>query len=139
MIEEEAYVAEVSDGAVWVEKNRVTGCSGCSEPCASALTSQFFAAKQSRLRVASNIELNPGDKVLLGIDDNSLVGVSLVIYLLPLFGFFCVALVGKYLFGSDLAAALGGLSGLGLSFAGYKYLKLFERQSCQPVILRKLN
>ncbi len=139
MIEEEVYVAEVEDGAVWVVKNPSSGCSGCSESCPSSIASGFFAEKQFRLRVASNFPLHRGDKVLLGIQDDRLARVSLGIYLLPLFGFFIGAITGEHLFGSDLVGVLGGLSGLGFCLAGIKCFKLFDRESCQPVVLRKIN
>jgi len=138
MIEEEVYVAEVEEGAVWVEKTPTAGCSGCATPCASSLASGLFAKKQFRLRVVSNFPLHRGDKILLGIQDNRLARMSLGIYLLPLFSFFIGAIAGERLFSTDLAGVLGGLSGLGLCLAGFKFFKLFERDNCQPVVLRKI-
>jgi positive regulator of sigma E activity len=139
MIEEEAFVAEVEEGAVWVVKSRSSGCSGCSEPCPSSLSSRFFVEKQFRLRVSSNFPLQRGDKILLGIEDECLARVSFGIYLLPLLSFFLSAMAGVHFFGSDMAGVLGGLSGLGLCLAGFKYFKLFERYNCHPVVLRKIN
>ena len=138
MIEEEVYVSEVEDGAVWVEKTPSTGCSGCPAPCTSSLASGLFTKKQFRLRVASNFPLNRGDKVLLGIQHDRLALISLGIYLLPLFSFFIGAITGERIFSTDLAGVLGGLSGLGFCLVGFKYFKLFERESYKPVILRKI-
>jgi sigma-E factor negative regulatory protein RseC len=139
MIEEEATVAEVGDGVVWIVRNRGSGCSACSESCPSSITSGFFPLKLFRLRVPSNLLLHSGDKVLLGIADDSLTWVSFAIYLLPLLCFFSGALSGIYLIGSDLAAALGGMLGLSLCFTGFRCFGLFDRKSLQPVILRKIN
>jgi sigma-E factor negative regulatory protein RseC len=139
MIEEEAIVAEVGDGVVWIVRNRPSGCSACSESCPSSLASRFFPPQQFRLRVDSNLPLQSGDKVLIGIADDSLTQVSFAIYLIPLVCFFAGALVGIYLNGSDLSAAIGGLLGLGLCFAGFSRFGLFDRQSLKPVILRKIK
>ena len=139
MIEEEAYVAAVSDGQVWVEKNRKTACSGCSEACPSAVSSGFFTETQIRLCVLSDLPLSPGDKVLVGIAETALASGSFLIYLLPLVCLFAGALLGKSLSGSDLASAFGGLLGFCLCYAGLKFARLFDRQYYQPVILRKLD
>jgi len=139
MIKEEAFVAEVGEGEVWVVKTRSSGCSSCSEACPSSLASGLFSGTEFRLRISSNLALQPGDKVMLGIASDSLVSVSLGMYLLPLLFFFVGAFTGEYLFGSDLSAVLGGLSGLGLCLACFKQFKMFDSKSCQPVILHKIN
>ncbi len=138
MIQEEAYVEEVGEGVVWVVKNRTSGCSACSQACLSSITSSIFAGKQFRLQIHSKLALHAGDKVMLGIDDDGLVRVSFGIYLLPLLFFFTGAMFGVYAFTSELAGVFGGLLGLLLCFAGYKTFK-FGQQSCQVVILHKIN
>lgn len=140
MIEEEAYVAEVSGGLVWIEKTRKSACSGCAQSCPSAsLSGGLFDGKPVRLQVPSDLPLRPGDKVLVGIDEEALTGGSLWIYLLPLLCLFAGALLGESVIGSDLASALGGLLGLGLCFAGLKAARLFDRPRYRPVILRKID
>jgi sigma-E factor negative regulatory protein RseC len=139
MIEEEAYVAEVSAGQVWLEKSRQTACSGCKQSCPSAMADGLFSGKIVRLPVASEIPLKPGDKVIVGIEESALASGSLWVYLLPLLGLFAGALIGKSLGGADLASALGGLVGIGLCFMGLKFGRLFDRPSYQPVILRKID
>jgi len=139
MIEEEAYVAEIADGQVWIEKSRGSACAGCAEACPSAMAGGLFGDKRLRLQVASDLALRPGDKVLVGVAEEALLGGSLRIYLLPLLGLFAGALLGKSIAGSDLASALGGLLGLGLCLAGLKAFRLFDQEACQPVVLRKID
>jgi sigma-E factor negative regulatory protein RseC len=139
MIEEEAYVAEVAQGRVWIEKNRKSACSGCAEACPSAVAGGLFGDQRVRWQVECGLALRPGDKVLVGVAEEALAGASLLIYLLPLLGLFAGALLGKYIAGSDLASALGGLTGLCFSIAGLKASRLFEREGFQPVILRKID
>jgi sigma-E factor negative regulatory protein RseC len=139
MIEEEAYVAEVALGRVWIEKSRKSACSGCAEACPSAMAGGLFGDKRVRLQVECALALSPGDKVLVGVAAEALAGASLLIYILPLLGLFAGALLAKFIAGSDLASALGGLAGLCLSLAGLKAFRLFEREGFQPVILRKID
>ena len=140
MIEEEAYVEKVGDGVVWVVKTQSSGCSACTQTaCPSSVNSGLFAGRQFRLKVASNLALFPGDKVLLGIEDDGLTRISLGIYLLPLLTFFFGAIAGVSLFSSDLAGVLGGFLGLFLYFFGFKALGFFNQESLQAVILRKIN
>jgi sigma-E factor negative regulatory protein RseC len=139
MIEEEATVDEVGDGVVWIVRNRASGCSACSESCPSSLASGFFPSKQFRLRVDSNLALQSGDRVLVGIADDSLTQVSFAVYLIPLLCFFSGALAGIYLNGSDWAAAVGGVLSLSLCFAAFRRFGLFDRQILKPVILRKIK
>jgi len=139
MIEEEAYVAEIADGRVWIEKSRGSACSGCAESCPSSLAGGLFGGKRVRMQVASDLALRPGDKVLVGVAEEALAGASLLVYLLPLLGLFAGALLGNSIAASDLASALGGLVGLGLCLAGLRAFRLFDREGFQPVILRKIN
>ncbi len=139
MIEEEAYVAEVAEGRVWIEKNRTSACSGCAQSCPSSLAGGLFGEKRIRLQVSTNLPLQPGDKVLVGVSEDALARGSLWVYLLPLLGFFAGALLGKSIAGSDLASGVGGLFGLILCFAGLKSVRLFERENFQPVILHKIG
>lgn len=139
MIEEEAYVAEVGEGRVWVEKTRQSACSSCAESCPSALAGGLFGGKPVRLQVSSDLPLRPGDKVLIGIAEDTLAKGAFWIYLLPLLCLFAGALLGKSITGSDSASALAGLAGLGLSYAGLKAFRLFDRAGYDPVVLRKIN
>lgn len=138
MIEEEAYVAEVADGQVWLEKSRKSACSGCAEVCASAWVDGIFS-RQRRIPVASSLPLRPGDRVSVGIADDAVALASFWIYLLPLFALFGGALLGQYALGADWASAVGGLAGLALSYVGIKAARLLDRDDFRPVILRKID
>jgi len=139
MIEEDAYVTEVASGQVWVEKNRQSTCSACQEACPSSLASKAISEKSVRLAIQTDMSLSPGDKVVIGVSENALAKGSLFIYILPLLGFFAGASLGRYLAGSDMAAAFAGIGGLALCYTGFKALRLFDREGCQPVILRKID
>jgi sigma-E factor negative regulatory protein RseC len=140
MIEEEAFVAEVTDGRVWLEKSRVSACSSCTQQsCSTAVVGGLFGTKLVRLQVDSDLPLQAGDRVLVGVSENALVRGSFWIYLLPLCGLFIGALLAKSLLGSDVSSAIGGLAGLALTFVLMKSIRLFDREADQPVILSKIS
>jgi len=145
MIEEEAFVAEVSGGHVWLEKTRKPACSGCAETCANSFAGKFFTERTSRFPVSSPLDLSPGDRVVVGIAEGALVHGSFGVYLLPLFALFVGALTGKAVaelsgwLTSEFGGVLGGISGLLLCLAGLKVSRFLDRTGLQPVILRKIN
>lgn len=145
MMEEEALVSAVEGGLVWIEKSRRPVCSGCVQTCAHSVSAQFFTEKTIRFPVVSVLELEPGDRVVVGLAENALVRGAFGIYLLPLFALLIGALIGKFLVESmgrpdlELASVLGGLSGLAVCLIGLKVAGLFDRPGFQPVILRKIN
>ena len=96
---EEAFVADVEDGRVWLEKNRISACSSCAEACPSALASEMFGKQTMRLRVSTGLPLRKGDKVQVLIPDDYLAKSTLAIYLFPLVAFFAGGVAGIALFG----------------------------------------
>ena len=64
------------------------------------------------LVIESRFDLEPGDRVMLGMPDSSFLKASLLIYGLPLFCLILSAIAGQWLFGGSefkvlFAAALG--------------------------------
>lgn len=145
MIEEEAVVACIESGQVWVEKARKSACSSCTQSCASAVVGEFIGEPKIRLAVISPIDVQPGDRVLVGLREDALVKGSLSIYLLPLAGLFAGAMLGKsiglHLFSitTDIAAIIGGLFGLIGTFAFLKFTPRLSHSELQPVVLRKIS
>lgn len=139
MIEEEAYVTEVADGSVWVEKASRSACSGCAQSCPSAIAGELFGKKSLSLQIFSNLPLSRGDKVLIGVSEDVLALGSILVYLLPLLCLIGGAMLGKFLQDSDAASATGGILGLAFCYAGLKFLRVFDRADYRPVILRKIN
>lgn len=145
MIEEEAFVADVNGRQVWVEKNRKPACAGCAEHCASSLVGRYFPQQTIRFSVSSPLELKPGDRVVVGLQEHALMRGACRMYLFPLLALFAGALIGKAvaemtgLIAPDSGSALGGVSGLILCLAVLKFSRFFDRTGLQPVILRKIN
>jgi sigma-E factor negative regulatory protein RseC len=146
MIEEEAVVSHTEAGKVWVEKPRKSACGGCSQQCASGAVDRYFGAATIRLQVLSPIEVQVGDRVVLGIQEDAIVKGSFWAYLIPLLGLFLGAIMGDIVVSalrlgvsSDGGSAFGGAMGLILSFITLKFTGVLSRDNLHPVILRKLS
>lgn len=145
MIEEEAVVACVESGQVWVETPRRSACGSCTQSCASAVVGEYIGEATIRLPVTSPIEVLPGDRVLVGVREDALVRGTLSIYLLPLVGLFGGAIFAKsigfnfFSITTDIAAIIGGSCGLIGTLAFLKFTGRLSRSEMQPVVLRKIS
>jgi sigma-E factor negative regulatory protein RseC len=149
MIEESATVIFVDDGYAVVETRQRPACGSCasSGSCGTSLLSALFKRRYNRLRVSNPIGARPGDLVIIGMQENILLRVSFVAYLLPLACMMMMAMAMQaaatqftWQLG-ELPQVLGGLLGL---IAGFFLLKrpigLKRNESdYQAVILRLAN
>lgn len=144
MIEEEARVASIESGQVWVEKIRQSACGSCSQPCTTKGVADYLGKATVKLAVTSTLELQAGDRVIVGIPEDALLKGYFAMYLLPLFGLLAGAMLGKtfgpvlFPIAADGAAALGGALGMVIAIALLKYTRLIARSTPQPVVVRKL-
>ena len=86
MIEEPGRVVALDDGAVWVETRKST-CSGCSgkNGCGQGLMDTLGVREQRGLiRALSDLQLQVGDSVIVGVREDVLLRGAVLVYLLPL-------------------------------------------------------
>jgi sigma-E factor negative regulatory protein RseC len=145
MLESEAIVVRIENGATFVEAQGSGGCGGgnCSTTCSTATLTRLFSQTPKALQVNNPIAAQVGERVVVGLAEGAFLKTALAVYLLPLSALLVGAGLG--LFGAghsdtrDLYAGLGGLAGLVLSALA---LKLFASKlspiGAQPVILRRL-
>ena len=147
MIEETAIVKSVRNHWVSVLTTQSSSCHQCNEAqsCSTSVLSKFFGAKDIELKMHSTIALKTGDQVTIGIDENVFMGLTCLIYFVPLCGLFLFAVLGQYL-GHQLNID-NELPTIGLAITGfaacYYLIKIFikhyfEPQRINPVILKKL-
>lgn len=139
MIKEWATVVSWQNGEALVSCDVKASCSNCASRagCGTRVLNKLGPQTTHTLVVASDVPLEPGQKVELGIAEGSLLGSAMLVYLSPLVGLFLIASLFQVLFGSDLAALIGAiLGGVGgfLIARGYSH-KLAAREAWQPVIL----
>lgn len=139
MIKEWATVVSWQNGEALVSCDVKASCSSCASRagCGTRVLNKLGPQTTHTIVVASDVPLEPGQKVELGIAEGSLLGSAMLVYLSPLVGLFLIASLFQVLFGSDLAALsgaiLGGVGGF-LIARGYSR-KLAAREVWQPVIL----
>lgn len=142
MIEERGHVVAVERDAVWVETVRRTACQSCaaSSGCGHAVLDRQQAGARARVRALSDLPLEVGQEVLLGLPEGALLRGALLVYLLPLVLLFGGALAGEAL-APGHGAALGGVAGLLVGFLFNRWYSLEHRQdgTLHPRVLRSLQ
>ena len=146
MIEETATVVACEDGFAIVETQSKAACGACGaeHSCSTSVLSDLFKRRHNRLKVLNPIQATPGQKVVVGIQEQALVTVSLMAYLMPLMCLILAAMATQQValyWGwsyAELSSIAGGLLGL---MAGLSLLKRFSLRNkhepaFQAVILR---
>jgi len=146
VIEESATVLSVAGNTAWVETQRRRSCDGCAarHGCGSAALSKVLGNRRTRLQVISQVEVEPGDRVVLGLQEQALIRGSIAVYLIPLLSMIALAVGAEAAFGTesgsgDGPALAGGLAGMVL---GMMWLNMFGRKvqadaRYQAVLLRR--
>lgn len=144
MIEENAIVISVEGNDAWVETRRQSSCSACSanKGCGTSVLSNVLGKRSSQVRVLNTLDVKPGEEVVIGIEEESLVRGSIAVYLVPLISMFLFALLAEWYAGNgnDLAAVTGAILGfvIGLFWLRKFSRKIYRDKRYQPVILRKI-
>ena len=143
MIEEQGRVVAVEPGAVWVETLLKSTCSSCSAKagCGQGVMDALgIGGRRGHVRALTDLQLDIGDSVAIGVREDILLRGSLLVYLLPLLGLFLGALSMQALGGSEPHMILAGLAGL---LCSWLYVRWRSRRTAndpalQPVVLRAL-
>ncbi|MBE7375868.1 SoxR reducing system RseC family protein [Pseudomonas lopnurensis] len=143
MIEEPGRVVALEAGAVWVETRRKSTCSGCSAKsgCGQGLMDTLGVREQRGLiRAVSDLNLQVGDSVIVGIREDVLLRGAVLVYLLPLVMLMAAALLAAQFSAREPIVILAGLGGF---FASWLVVRLRSRHvtddpNLQPVVLRAM-
>ncbi|PKM10996.1 MAG: Fis family transcriptional regulator [Gammaproteobacteria bacterium HGW-Gammaproteobacteria-3] len=146
MIEEVAVVSKIENNQVWVETATSQGCGGCRQKsaCSTSVLDQWLHKRAVAVDCA--IDLNPGDEVLIGIEEGTLIRASLLLYLLPLLAMMAGGALAQGLlpdgFGkADLMIAGAALASLGVSLWLINKLQqaFFFPYFSRPVVIKKVG
>ena len=133
MLEQAAEVLVAEPGSIWVRAVESSGCGTCGgQGCSTRRIAELFRRDARSFQVASEIPLAPGEHVVIGIPDGSLLAGALRLYGLPLATMLLGALLAQSWMPGDGAALLGLLAGGGLG-----YLLARSGQAARPVVLRR--
>lgn len=140
MLETPARVIETQGETALVEADYGGGCGSglCARRgCGASILAQLFTrTPRGALRAANPIGARPGERVLVGVPEGSLLAAVLTVYLLPLILLLAGAVASRHLLGGDGAAAAGAVAGLGLGWLLAR--RLGRRRASLPCILRRL-
>ncbi|WP_206483611.1 SoxR reducing system RseC family protein [Thalassotalea sp. G2M2-11] len=106
MIEEQAVVTHVGKGYVNVECLVKSSCSGCQQldNCGSGQISKAFPQKKVSHKVVTNVALNQGDSVLIGIPEKLILTAAWQVYIWPLIGLLTAGYFGQWLVEQQILA-----------------------------------
>ncbi|MFA9461729.1 SoxR reducing system RseC family protein [Thiohalorhabdus sp. Cl-TMA] len=153
MVEAEATVVSVEGGLVEVEASGDgEGCGKCHTAggCGGSAGRTILGTRvgtASRLRVPTDLALQPGDRVLVGLPQGGYLRASVALYLVPLVGLFAAAGMTEWLLAqlalreaADVLTLLAGLAGLG---GGFLWQRGFGRRFAddpryRPRVLRRV-
>lgn len=147
MIEEIATVIECSGKQVVLEAQRKSTCGSCGAKagCGTAVFAKTLGKKSSQITVDNTLNLQVGDRVLVGLHENAMLLGSFIVYLIPLLGLLIFAITGNWLIQqiyqeeSEIVtivfALLGFIFSMGLVKRFNRKIKTDPR--FQPVLLKK--
>lgn len=143
-MEKEAWVVDVSEKEVRLRYIRHSAC----QKCGACLVLGNSLGEQELVLPRDQLALAKGDRVVIGLKENSVLKASFLVYVLPLFFFLLGYLGGAQLGGlligeawAETGGLLGGGLGLVLTYGG---LNLYDRRlqkagRYQPYIARVLE
>jgi sigma-E factor negative regulatory protein RseC len=148
MIEQIATVVELEGDAVWVETQRHSACGACAmnKGCGAGLFAKAFRFSSPRLKVQHTQDIEVGDRVVIGVDEQALVRGSFAAYIMPILFMLGFAMLGEALLADVLTSVapdvIGLLSGMAGLAAGLMWLKRYSQsigddRRYQPLILQK--
>lgn len=140
---ESARVVAISDDALWVDTIQRSTCNACSQRagCGQYALNKLQPQRHTHLKIplngASKHDFSTGDFVKIGVPQGLVLKSALIVYILPLVAMLAGAMVADRLFGTDLAAGLGGLLGLGVGFLSVRVYsnRAAKRADSQPVLV----
>ena len=122
MVKEKAIVTGLEGDLAMIQMLRHSACNHCelNSGCGTGAIGRMLGHRSKPLTIRNKFNLNPGDRVLLGMPDRAFLRASLLIYGLPLAGLIGAGLVAQWAFpGSDLYvfifSAAGFIAGLSSS------------------------
>lgn len=141
MIEETGRVVALAPGAVWVETERSSTCSGCSvrSGCGQGLVDRLGIRERRGLILAlCDLRLSVGDTVVVGIRESVLLHGAVLVYLFPLIMLFIFAVVASQFSAPEPYVMLAGLGGF---LVAWLLVRKRSQQTSidpalQPVVLR---
>jgi sigma-E factor negative regulatory protein RseC len=146
MIETEGVVVKVEDGIAFIQAQRQSSCGGCAkqgEGCGTSTLVGYFDGRTPLYQARNPLGVKVGERVVIGVENTTLLRGVLAIYLPPLLLLVAGAVGGHQLADTPQAAEsyamLGALVGLAAGFFGARLFsaRMTRGGRYQPVILSR--
>jgi sigma-E factor negative regulatory protein RseC len=143
MIEESGRVIAVEPGAVWVETQRSSTCSGCSAKngCGQGIMDRLgVRERRGLIRALSDLQLKVGDSVVIGIQESVLLRGAILVYIFPLLVLFVSALAASEFSADEPYVMLSGIAGFVVSWllVRKRSQQTADDPGLQPIVLRAM-
>ncbi|MCR6632779.1 MAG: SoxR reducing system RseC family protein [Magnetospirillum sp.] len=139
LIEGVARVVSIDGGMAWLEPEQTTACGSCHSAavCGAKPGSARLVARRFQMRNDHGFQV--GERVVVGIPEDTLRRASLTAYGIPLLFMLVAGVTVQKLGGGDLGAALATIAGLaiGLLLVRFKSQRLSRRGELAPRYLRR--
>ncbi len=135
MIEQQAIVTQVDGSNITVKSLTQSACTSCASKasCGTSAYAQFLPKREITLK--GQVEAQPGDTVLVAIEEQHLAIASLAVYCLPL-----IVMLGLVGFFAESNASGVFLAMLGLAVGLWlvnRYQYYLAQFISQPTIIRQ--
>lgn len=136
--QEAEVISQLSKGLTKVKPCAAKGCGSCSLAggCGQGVLSRWFASRAPNLSLQTSLQLQPGDRVLVGLEASQLNRAALLQFILPLLTLLLAAMLAEFL-GITSGFKLLGIALLGLT-SGLFLARIFATTS-QLKIVSQLN
>jgi len=140
MIEETGRVLSIEDGFADVETIRTSSCTSCRarHGCGHHAIAQVSSANRMRMRAIDPLAVEVGQKVVVGIPEDTLLQASVWMYMIPLLGLVGGAVAPSLWGGGSGIAVIMSIIGFagGLLLARNKSKQEMSNLDYYPKILR---
>lgn len=136
MLEQSALVTKTAPDGIWVQAiEPAGGCASCGgQGCSTRRLAELFQRKPRHFLVDCDLSLSPGDRIVVGIADGSVLRSAFRGYGLPLLFMLLGALLAQTVQPGDASAVVGMLLGGVLG-----WLTARGGRAVRPVVLRREN
>lgn len=138
-VEGVARVIAVEGKVAWLEPEQTTACGHCAGKAVCGVTPGSPRLVARRFALANDHDFHVGERVIIGIAEQSVRRAALTAYGIPLLLMLVAGVTVQKLGGGDLGAALATLGGLavGLGIVRLRSHTLSQRGELTPHYLRR--
>lgn len=136
MIEEMGVITAINNGQIQVETQIKSTCSGCqiNSHCGTGMVARALSPKTQQLILDCQQQVQVGQQVKLGIPEQTLLGASALVYLMPVLVLLITVMVTQLWF-SEGWVILSALMASSLSFMAVRLFLQRQPEQYQPQLI----